>query len=119
MAESTSIDPLPALADLTFRELAQEFAAAGLAEVHAGELWRRLYRAGHADLESFPIRVRRWIAERFGCITDLALDAPGVAAEIPSADALTDKYLLRLADGQTIETVLMRFTERFTAWVNR
>ena len=36
-------------------------------------------------------------------------DAPAVAADIPSSDGLTQKFLLRLADGQTIETVLMGY----------
>jgi 23S rRNA (adenine2503-C2)-methyltransferase len=107
-----------ALADLTFAELVRESANAGVAEVHAGQLWRALYRSGGASLADYPARVRGWLAERFGGETRLALGIPEVAAHIPSADKLTDKYLLRMADGQTIETVLMSYTGRFTACVS-
>ena len=40
---------------------------------------------------------------------------PEVVADIASSDGHTRKLLLRLADGQTIETVVMRFRGRFTA----
>ena len=40
---------------------------------------------------------------------------PETIADIASSDGLTRKFLLRLADGQTIETVLMRFRGRSTA----
>ena len=43
------------------------------------------------------------------------LDVPEAADDIPSADGLTRKFLLRLADGQTVETVLMAYPGRHTA----
>jgi 23S rRNA (adenine2503-C2)-methyltransferase len=41
-----------------------------------------------------------------------------VAAETPSADGFTRKYLLALGDDRRIETVLMRFTGRVTACIS-
>ncbi len=43
------------------------------------------------------------------------LDVPALSVEIPSADGLTKKYLLRLSDGQEVETVLMAYPGRHTA----
>jgi 23S rRNA (adenine2503-C2)-methyltransferase len=41
-----------------------------------------------------------------------------VHAEIASSDGLTRKYLLRLDDAQTVETVLMGYTGRYTVCVS-
>ena len=43
------------------------------------------------------------------------LDVPPAADDIPSGDGLTRKFLLRLDDGQTVETVLMAYPGRHTA----
>jgi 23S rRNA (adenine2503-C2)-methyltransferase len=43
---------------------------------------------------------------------------PELAADTASSDGLTRKFLLRLDDGQTIETVLMSYRARFTACVS-
>lgn len=101
------------LLDLPFPALAREMA--GLSPVHARALWRALYRE-HASpfigRSEFLPPLQRWLAQdgaRFSA------DAPEVAADLPSTDGLTRKFLLRLADGQTIETVLMRYRGRFTA----
>ena len=47
--------------------------------------------------------------------TRFSLRMPDVAGEIPSTDGLTRKFLLRLADGQTVEVVLMSYPGRYTA----
>jgi 23S rRNA (adenine2503-C2)-methyltransferase len=49
---------------------------------------------------------------------DYVLDHLAVAAHIPSGDGLTQKYLLRLQDGQEIETVIMGYTGRHTVCVS-
>ncbi len=46
------------------------------------------------------------------------MDAPALADETASSDGLTRKFLLRLDDGQTIETVLMGYQGRHTACVS-
>jgi 23S rRNA (adenine2503-C2)-methyltransferase len=105
------------LHDLTLPSL--ERAMAGMPKVHARALWRALHREAETEparREDFEPPLRRWLAEKFG--NDFVLDAPALAEETASADGLTRKFLLRLGDGQTIETVLMGFRGRHTACVS-
>ncbi len=90
---------------------------AGLAAIHARALWRNLYREesrtpGWRDELSPPLR--RWIRAH-----ESRLPQPlELVSEVSSADGLTQKFLLRLADGQTVETVAMGYRGRFTACVS-
>ncbi len=107
---------LGTLHDLTFPALERELVAGGVRPFHTRSLWRALHREAWRDVrdrENFLPPLRRWIDS-----TRPALDLPEVAADTESSDGLTRKFLLRLADGQTIETVLMRFAGRFTACVS-
>ena len=113
---------MSSLLDLTFQDLERTLATAGLHASHARPLWRALYRhlrptLDVADEADFLPPLRRWLAENFrsGVHT---LDLPEEADEIPSADGQTRKFLLRFADGQTVETVLMAYPGRFTACVS-
>ncbi len=116
----TTVAAVPAaprsLLELTFAELEREFGASGLSPVHARSLWRALHRnvnlAGEMD---FVPPLRHWLAKNLGDGQRFFLDAPAETADIASSDGLTRKFLLRLADGQTIETVLMGFKGRHTA----
>lgn len=106
------------LLELSFTELERRFVADGLSPVHARSLWRAL----HCDLKSnlpseadFPASLRDWLGEHLGERKAFFIDTPVAAADIASVDGLTRKFLLRLADGQTIETVLMGFKGRHTA----
>jgi 23S rRNA (adenine2503-C2)-methyltransferase len=69
-------------------------------------------------LEKFSPPLRRWIGARLGDDSDFFSDTPEVIADIASSDGLTRKFLLRLGDGQTIETVAMGYTGRMTACVS-
>ena len=96
--------------------------AAGLHASHARPLWRAIHRGlatspdHFADAPDFLPPLRRWLAENLRPVPGAyTLDVPGEADEIPSADGLTRKFLLRLADGQTVETVLMAYPGRYTA----
>ncbi len=108
------------LHDLTQAQLTALLAKWGYSSYHAGKVWQQLYRqqASHlADLVDLRADLRQTLAER------AALHHLTVAAETASSDGYTRKYLLRLADGQTIETVLMYFegrdgTPRATACVS-
>jgi len=51
-------------------------------------------------------------------LQETALPLPTTRLETHSSDGFTRKFLLSLADGQTIETVLMGFTGRATACVS-
>ena len=65
-----------------------------------------------AALPELPARVRARLE------AETVLPVPPVAAETDSSDGFTRKYLLGLADGHRIETVLMRFTGRVTACIS-
>ena len=95
---------------LSFDALEGELTAAGLRPAHARTLWRALHRDGVGDLaarEDFLPPLRRWAGERLGTSDGLCAALPPVQSETASSDGLTRKFLLALADGQTIETVLM------------
>ena len=106
---------MPSLHDLPFAALERTLAVAGLHASHARPLWRALYRDTVTDLRAadasrFLLPLRRWLDQHVFCGGDAyGLDVPHAADEIPSGDGLTRKFLLRLADGQTVETVLMAY----------
>ena len=115
--------PVPAssLHDLTYPQLEAALAEGGLHGSHARRLWRALHRELRLDFTpdtlppDFLPPLVRWLQTHLfsgpGCH---CLDAPALAAEIPSSDGLTRKYLLRLGDGQEVETVLMAYPGRHT-----
>jgi 23S rRNA (adenine2503-C2)-methyltransferase len=87
---------------------------------HAKVLWRVIHGEGELDLASrdFLPPLKRWVAKSVGEGKPFFLDAPEVVDEIHSSDGLTRKFLLRLRDGQTIETVLMAYAGRHTVCVS-
>lgn len=104
------------LHDFSFARIEGTLQAAGLSPTHARPLWRSLYRRtalSLAERADFLPPLCRWLdAEQ------PRLDLPEEVADIESSDGLTRKYLLRLEDGQTIETVLMGYPGRYTACVS-
>ncbi len=101
--------------DLTRAELTAQIASWGFSPVHAARLWSGVYHDGteqFAALPELPARLRRRLEQEF------SLARPAVVSELHSTDGFTRKYLLALADGRRIETVLMRFTGRVTACVS-
>ena len=108
------------LHDLGFDELVAVLAADGVILHHAKVLWRVLHRDGELDLASrnFLPPLKRWVSESVGEGKPYFLDAPEVVDEIRSSDGLTRKFLLRLRDGQVIETVLMGYDGRNTVCVS-
>jgi 23S rRNA (adenine2503-C2)-methyltransferase len=112
---------MQSLHDLTFTALERVLVADGLAAAHARTLWRALHRDSACDIGSradFPPPLRRWVAEHLQNGARFFAEQPEVAADTASTDGLTRKFLLRLGDGQTIETVLMGYPGRFTACVS-
>jgi len=106
--------------DLTFPALERELEIGGVASVHAKEVWRALYREPAPDLRQHPAfqpPLKRWVAASLDSET-FFLSRPPLSGETESSDGLTRKFLLRLEDGQTIETVQMGFPGRFTACVS-
>lgn len=106
---------LPSLHDLSRVELTERVRAAGYAAVHAHRVWRYVYLEGvdgWAGMEAVPARLRGAMEET------LSLELPPISRETHSSDGFTRKYLLGLADGHRIETVLMRYSGRTTACVS-
>ena len=104
------------LHDLTFDELQSQLVRDGVRSAHTAPLWNALYRQQSADLsghEEFLPPLQRWIVEKAP-----ALDLPEETARIHSTDGLTRKLLLRMTDGQEIETVIMGFAGRHTACIS-
>ncbi len=113
---SSLVRQVSTLHDLPFADLQAGLRADGINPLHIRQLWRALYRdlaenLGPQTQSEFVPPLQRWVGDG----TRRALDLPRVAAELKSADGFTRKFLLRLEDGQTIETVLMAYTGRFTA----
>ena len=103
------------LYDLTREELRQQLVRWDLKPVHAALLWNYLYLDLADSLVAMPelpprVRARLEAHTHFGVLP--------TAFETDSSDGFTRKYLLELADGQKIETVLMRFTGRVTACIS-
>jgi 23S rRNA (adenine2503-C2)-methyltransferase len=100
----------------TLYDLDRAGVAAMLADeprYRADQLWQGLYGdlADPASISTLPAATRRHIAE----VAPMALTA---VTEQMAADRMTVKFLWRLSDGASIETVLMRYTERATVCVS-
>ena len=108
------------LHDLGFAELVAVLAEGGVIAHHAKALWRALHREGAPDLAAvgFLPPLQRWVENSVGEDQAFFLETPELAGETRSADGLTRKFLLRLRDGQTIETVLMGYNGRQTVCVS-
>src|SRR5450755_3438282 len=80
----------------------------------ARQIYEALYRGQAAELvqiSTLPVRMRQELAERH------ALGLPTVDRLFESTDG-TRRYLLRLSDGRTVETVLMPEGERDTICIS-
>ncbi len=112
--------PQRSLHDLDFSGLVEVLAGDGVILHHAKVLWRAIHHEGELDLAGldFLPPLKRWVAESVGEGKAFYLDSPEVVDEIRSSDGLTRKFLLRLLDGQTIETVLMGYDGRQTVCVS-
>ena len=98
--------------DLTRDEWRARFAEWKFPEVHATRLWNYLYlqlAESFSAMPELPARVRARLE------AEAMVGVLPTAAATDSSDGFTRKYLLKLADGEDIETVLMRFTGRVTA----
>ena len=114
-------DSRGSLFDRTFPELERLLVADGLNAIHTRALWKAMYRGGGVSqdrLEKFSPPLRRWIEARLVDEAHCFSAAPEVIDDLASSDGLTRKFLLRLKDGQSIETVAMGYTGRMTACVS-
>ena len=98
------------LLDLDRRALTALVESLGQPAWRAKQIWRQLYQRGVTDplqMSDIPAALRRQLAE-FGAADCEPLD------QQTSADGSTSKALLRLGDGELIETVLIRSAPRDT-----
>ncbi|RMH01943.1 MAG: 23S rRNA (adenine(2503)-C(2))-methyltransferase RlmN [Chloroflexi bacterium] len=103
------------LYDLAWDQLAQLLGNWGYSHYHVDKLWHYLYRK-HATTFDDMTDLRPDLRHLLTNHTQLTM--PEVAWQIDSTDGLTRKFLLRLHDGETIETVLMWFKGRATVCVS-
>ncbi|MGE5552676.1 MAG: 23S rRNA (adenine(2503)-C(2))-methyltransferase RlmN [Betaproteobacteria bacterium] len=85
-------------------ELAERLAALGQPAYRAGQVMRWVYRKGartFAEMTDLPAELRATLAQ------EAAVGRPEVATVQRTEDGATAKLLLRLADGETVETVLL------------
>lgn len=103
------------LLDLSFDALATILQSWGIPRFRAEQIWQGVYRdlaATYDDITTLPIALRSALAER------LPTTPTDVLAAQSSTDEQTTKLLLRLPDGQSVETVLMQHVKRSTVCVS-
>jgi 23S rRNA (adenine2503-C2)-methyltransferase len=94
------------LYDLTYDEMAALLAQWGYSHYWADKVWHYLYRELATAVSAMP-DLRPDLKERLAHETRLGQLQTQLAVD--SSDGYTRKFLLGLADGEAIETVLMRF----------
>ena len=103
------------LHDMTYDSLTSVLGGWGYSEFHARRLWNCLYVDLSTDF-SEDDDLRPDLVQRLQRSTHMI--RPLCVAEARSQDNQTTKYLLRLADNQTIEAVLMRYPGRTIACIS-
>ncbi len=94
---------MAALFGQTLPELTERFSAIGEKPYRARQLWEALYRSRVTSLDgitTFPQALR----ERLG--KDNTIGLPEIVQTATSIDG-TERYLMRMEDGETVETVWM------------
>jgi len=103
------------LYDLSYEQLADLLAGWGEPRFRADQVWRWLYRSLVGDFKAMgnlPAELRAHLAAE----TELAILSP--LAEQVSASGRTRKVLFQLGDGNTLESVLMQYHDRWTACIS-
>jgi 23S rRNA (adenine2503-C2)-methyltransferase len=112
-----------ALYDLSYEQLEALLTGWGEPRYRADQVWKWLYRSlvdapSTGSGQSFEAmrNLPKALRQRLAAETNLALLTP--LAEQESLSGQTRKVLFRLRDGQTVESVLMRYDERRTACIS-
>jgi len=103
------------LYDLSRAEMRDLLSTWGCSDYYAARIWQALYRQQVTRFDEID-GLRPEISARLSVETHL--DNLPVQVSTASNDGFTRKFLLRLQDNQTIETVLMSFKGRATACVS-
>lgn len=104
-----------ALVELSFDELVQSMQAWGEPAFRADQIWKWVYThyvESFEEMTDLPKALRERLADEFHILPCRVID------HITSKDGLTEKVLLQLADGETVESVLMRYERRRTACIS-
>lgn len=106
--------------DFSYRELEALLSEAGLSVPSTRDLWRMLYhpKGVKGGLTGLPPSLRAWMHDTLGEGKAFELNSPELVDEVHSEDGQTRKFLLKLQDGQVIETVLMGYRNRHTVCVS-
>ena len=103
------------LYDLDFDALTLFLTGLGQPKFRARQIWEWLYQQFAADfneMSNIPKSLREELGET------AVLNTAQIIATQSSSDGHTEKILSRLPDGQTIETVLMRYNRRRTLCIS-
>ncbi len=103
------------LYDLSYPVLENVLRSWGFSPFHAGRIWAYLYQE-QVETVTAMAKVRPDLQARL--VQETAVSLPTSCLDTHSSDGFTRKFLLALADGQTIETVLMGFKGRATACIS-
>ncbi|HRQ38414.1 MAG TPA: 23S rRNA (adenine(2503)-C(2))-methyltransferase RlmN [Chloroflexota bacterium] len=103
------------LYDLSYPALEKHLQGWGFSPYHAGRIWACLYQE-QVETVAAMTELRPDLQARL--VAETAVPLPHPRLDTDSSDGFTRKFLLALADGQTIETVLMWFKGRATACVS-
>ncbi len=103
------------LYNLRYQDLTDLTASWGFTPYHADKIWRELYVKNITSIGQMG-KLRSDLLARLEQGTEIRL--PAELASLQSSDGQTVKYLLSLGDGESIETVLMRFDGRTTACIS-
>lgn len=112
MEETTQLQNLY---DLDLAAMTELFAGWGHGRYHAEQVWRYLYQEQVQSVAEM-VELRPSLQTQLAATYEIHLPQTVLATD--SQDGFTRKFLLSLADGQTIETVLMQFKGRATACVS-
>jgi 23S rRNA (adenine2503-C2)-methyltransferase len=104
-----------ALYDLTYNQLNELLQGWGEPRFRADQVWKWLYGSLVNEFEAMG-NLPKTLRARLAAETDLNLLDP--LAHEESATGRTRKVLFRLHDGNTLESVLMRYHERRTACIS-
>ena len=103
------------LYDLSYDKTNELINKLGGSQYHTDLIWRLLYREQITAVSD----ISGMRSELHDALTQHAhLDQLKTQIALDSSDGFTRKFLLELADGHTIETVLMQFKGRWTACVS-
>jgi len=108
-------EPARSIYNLTYEQLAKRLADWGEPSFRVQQVWQWLYQSlvtETAAMRNIPLALRRRLEE------DLGMGELRPVRMIASQDQATKKWLFELADGETIETVLMQYRRRRTACIS-